>query len=58
MLHPVTILVAIGAIVAYRWWSSEKKRVASELERTRASKDVVPVELQRDDSGVYRPKDD
>ena len=58
MLHPVTILVAIGAILAYRWWSSEKKRVAAELERARAAKDAVPVELERDDSGVYKPKDD
>ncbi|MFN0262659.1 hypothetical protein ACKTEK_02160 [Tepidamorphus sp. 3E244] len=58
MFNPWTIIIALGAFVAWRWIASEKKRVSGELEKTRRSRKQVPVELQRDEDGVYRPRDE
>jgi len=58
MFNPWTVILALGAFVAWRWFSSEKKRVADELKRTRAAQKARPIQLERDEDGVYRPRDD
>ncbi|MCB1480192.1 MAG: hypothetical protein R3D43_06245 [Tepidamorphaceae bacterium] len=58
MINPWTLIIALGAFVAWRWLKSEKKRVAGELNRTRAGGKAKPIELERDKDGVYRPRDD
>lgn len=58
MLNPWTVIIALGAFVAWRWFSSEKKRVAAELDRARTAQKTRPIELERDKDGVYRPRGD
>lgn len=58
MINPWTAIIALGAFIIWRWIASEKKRVAKELKRSRAQSKAIPVELQRDKDGVYRPRDD
>ena len=58
MINPWTLIIALGAFVAWRWLKSEKKRVADEMQRTRTTQKARPIELERDKDGVYRPRDD
>lgn len=60
MINPWTIIIALGAFVIWRWIGAEKKRVAARAGRARTHSRPQPraVELERDEDGVYRPRDD